>query len=373
MPEINDLSVKGMDELTFVFTEFGGQKWQQRNQDAITLITKGGPEADTAKSKSFLGDLWSKVAGKAAPAEATAAAPAATTKADAEGGDLATTIAENAADWAARSMSWDALSALICQLNCDLSMVFQSGDAFTDDEKKIAAQRCIEAFGAAAYKLLPMLLGNVEIGLVDDVSKAGARHSKKDAERIKKIGEHAGAINDLHGQLMDAEDAKDGASDEATEKGATAQPDAVAATIAPSTAPPAETVASKADAAQPPAQQPPAEPALAAMLKATLDAFTATLQQSVTTQLETHAKAFDDRFVALDDKIAKATAAKPEPSPLQASVAAIKAAQLPTAPAGAPALTTTGEYKAGALIELPPVQHDGSIRGILKAKREQQA
>lgn len=208
------LTDAAIQELSLVFAQKDGVEWAPRNKHARVLAVKAGNDR---REGSFLGDVWDKITAfrkKSASADA---------------------IAESASEQAANIISYEVLCNLIGQLNYDLSMIFGTSDAFTDEEKSVAVQRCLDGFLAATAKLMPVLLGNGAPSFMNPDEKAGARHSKADSEKIAAVGDNLAKLQKSHdkmgkaiaaaqdahqGLTPDAEDAKDGGSDEGSEKSA---------------------------------------------------------------------------------------------------------------------------------------------------------
>jgi hypothetical protein len=200
------ISKIAIEELSLI-GEFKGRKYQPINQESTVLSTKAAP-VEERKDKSFLGDLWDSVK-KAMTKKAI----------DVD------QIVENAEEWAERTVAYDVLSAIISQMNWDLSMVF-SADAFTPEEKQAAVERVLDGFIEALKKVAPKLMAEDDES-AEKGKKAGKRHSTEDlahlqaiksahATILKKAGAMQAHIDAL--DISDTDENNDGAQNKTQEK-----------------------------------------------------------------------------------------------------------------------------------------------------------
>lgn len=195
------LSDNKIAEMTLVVNK-DGQTWAPRNPEARFLSVKGAQADESRKATSFLGDLWDKFTGKSTASKAA--------------------DAQQVLETALSNASYDLVWNLTYQLQWDLYAIFSSGDSFTSDEKKAAAERVFSGFTDEMAKLMPLLLGEVQLQeLVAKCAEKGVVAAKAGAKFSKDTKEHLSAIKDAHDKMGEhlaaLEDKQDGGADDASE------------------------------------------------------------------------------------------------------------------------------------------------------------
>ncbi len=191
------LSQAKAHELSLIFSDYNGQKWQQRNQDAVVLATKGSPVGDPpgagqpAAGGSFLDRFATAIKGWFIAD-------------DVEVEDNIDGDGDGAEDY--ERIAWLVISAA-----GDL----QQGFSVSGDTARAALV-------VATIDTFLSNLDDVRTGGKGEVAKAGARNSKEDRAKLDQIKEHADAIGKLHDELTAEKpsDADANAGDDDAEKAA---------------------------------------------------------------------------------------------------------------------------------------------------------